>query len=107
MHVASPLALHAAGDRQVPVWQVNPVQQSLSLAQVCALPRQVHTRLVAPSHSVAPQHCSVPVHVEPTPRQHLRETGDGSQRSPAQQSATAAQPAGSPAIRHAAIGLLH
>ncbi len=101
-HVGSPLLLHIAGARQVPVWQVSPAQQSLSVEQPCAFARQVHTRVVVPSQIVEPQHCSFAVHVLPTAWQQRRTVGESSQRSPPQQSVAAAQPMGSPAGRQAA-----
>ncbi len=39
--------------------------------------------------------------------QHRRVVGEGSQRSPAQQSVAVVQPIGSPAIRHVVMGLRH
>jgi hypothetical protein len=100
-HVGSPLLLHVAGARHVPVWQVRPAQQSLSVEQLCVLARHVHARVVLPSQIVEPQHCSFVVHVLPTAWQQRRTVGESSHRRPPQQSVATAQPIGSPAGRHA------
>lgn len=107
VHVASPLGLQPMGDWHVPLVHVRPAQQSLLVEQDCVLPRHVHARVVLPSHSVEPQHCVLVVQVVPTPWQQVRVLGLASQRRPAQQSVTVAQPMVSPAMRHVVIGRRH
>jgi hypothetical protein len=67
VHVASPFCLQFAAYWQVPALHVRPAQQSALLVHDCVLPRQVHTRVVVPSHNVKPQHSPLVVHDLPTP----------------------------------------
>lgn len=60
-----------------------PAQQSVLEAHELPRARQVHT---PPSQSSCPQHAVLLVHAVPTPWQHWRVVGEGSQRSPLQQS---------------------
>jgi hypothetical protein len=88
-----PCASHVAGNEHVPLEHVMPVQQSLSLVHDAPLAR--HRHAIAPpedSQSMSPQQSLLDAHAPATPRQHVLVLGDGSQRSPLQQSLAVVQP---------------